>query len=693
MAVGDKLPEGVDPAKIKPIISIEDESPFFSAEGMKLVKWIASYYSAPIETTLRTALPAAVLKPTMKPKELLYVEAVKNPKTEEKLSPRQKQLLEDIVRVGGGWLQQIAGEFKTSSATLRSLREKGFLTIESRVSRRDPLARQKNILPTKPLQLNEMQRSALDTVLSAEKPVLLFGVTGSGKTEVYLQAIASELEKGRGAIVLVPEISLTPQTVRRFAGRFGNKVAVLHSALSDGERYDEWHRIRTGEARVVVGPRSAVFAPVANLGLIVIDEEHDGSYKQDETPRYHARDVAIVRAKFENAKIVLGSATPSLETWANVQNGKYALASIPSRVAGHPMPTVRIVNLEEEVQTTGRVPIFSKVLLDAIFDRLERGEQTILFLNRRGYSRVMECPACGWRGECPHCSMAYTYHKSDSCLRCHICGNWERLPAVCPDCKSEAFDFTGIGTQRAESSLRACFKHARILRMDADSTSRKHSHQDILDAFKAGKADILIGTQMIAKGLDFPNVTLVGVLNADTALNMPDPRASERTYQLLAQVSGRAGRAEKPGEVFIQTFSPDVSAIALAASGSGFPAFAEEEMKSRKSGYFPPYCKIARIIVQSKSQSAAEGWASLYASSLQKYAEKNGCVARGAGPFMVNDAIESPLSKIDNLFRYQIVMRAASSKIMTDAYKWISSLRHAPEDVRIIYDVDALSFM
>lgn len=694
MSICGEPPQGVNISKIKPIIGIEDESPFFSSSGMALIKWIASYYASPIEITLRAALPAAVLKPSMKPKELLYVEAVKNPSVQEKLSSRQAELLEDIKRVGGGWMQQVIVEFKTSTATLRSLQEKGFLTIEHRQSRRDPLSRQKNILPTKPLKLNEMQASALNVILSSQKPVLLYGVTGSGKTEVYLQAIASELEDGRGAIILVPEISLTPQTVRRFAGRFGNKVAVLHSALSDGERYDEWHRIRTGEARVVVGPRSAIFAPVKNLGLIVIDEEHDGSYKQDETPRYHARDVAIVRAKYEGAKIVLGSATPSLETWANVQNGKFALASIPARVAGHPMPTVRIVNLEEEVQATGRVPIFSKVLIDAIHDRLERGEQTILFLNRRGFSRVMECPACGWRGECPRCAMAYTYHKADSCLRCHICGNWERLPVVCPDCKSEVFDFTGIGTQRAESSLRACFKHARILRMDADSTSRKYSHQDILDAFKAGKADILIGTQMIAKGLDFPNVTLVGVLNADTSLNMPDPRASERTYQLLAQVSGRAGRAEKPGEVFIQTFSPDVSAIKFAAASSGFDAFAKEEMKSRKSGYFPPYCKMSRIIIQSKSQTSAEGWASLYSESLQKYAAKIGRTPQGiVKPFIVNDAIESPLSKIDNLFRYQIVMRAASAKLMTDAYKWISSLRPVPDDVRLIYDVDALSFM
>ena len=685
--------KNLDPSKIKPIIGIEDESPFFSEAGLKLVKWIASYTASPIETALRTALPASVLKPSMKPKEMLFVEVVSKPKSQEKLTSRQQELYDNIKRVGGGWLSQVTREFKTAISTLRNLEEKGYLSIQTHVSRRDPLAR-RNIIPTKPLTLNSMQAKALETISSSKKPVLLCGVTGSGKTEVYLQAISREIEEGRGAIVLVPEISLTPQTVRRFAGRFGNKVAVLHSALSDGERYDEWHRIRTGEARVVVGPRSAVFAPIRNLGLIVVDEEHDNSYKQDETPRYNARDVAVVRAMYENAKVVLGSATPSLESWYNMQIGKYELSSLPLRAAGQSMPSVHVVNLEEEIQKLGHVPIFSSVLIDAIYDRISKGEQSILFLNRRGFSRVMQCPACGWQAECPNCSVTYTYHKVDQCLRCHICGKWEHIPKICPSCQSTTFDFTGIGTQRAEDALKACFKGARILRMDADSTSRKYSHEDILDKFRTGKADILLGTQMITKGLDFPNVTLVGVLNADTSLNMPDPRASERTYQLLAQVSGRAGRAQKPGKVIIQTFSPDEPAISYISSNKDFKSFAEEELRARKSAYLPPYCKMARIVFRSQSQELVESWSSLYAESLKSYAKKaNEQTKNLEKPFLVGDAVESPLSKADKYFRYHIIMRAGSALMMTNAYNWIKSLRPPPDDVRISYDVDALTLM
>ena len=521
--------------KTKPVLSIEDESPFFSPALLKLVKWIAGYYAAPIETTLRAALPAAVLKPSAKPKELLFVEPG-DPAAGAKFSARQQELLNDIRRVGGGWMQQLVREFRTTPSTLKALAGKGALVIAPRVSRRDPLAGRR-VMPTQPLPLGDEQAAALATIMdmchapAPRRPVLLHGVTGSGKTEVYLQAIAQVLDEGRDAIVLVPEISLTPQTVRRFAGRFGDKVAVLHSALSDGERYDEWHRIRTGEARVVVGPRSAVFAPVRRLGLIVVDEEHDPSYKQDESPRYHARDVAAVRASLEDAVAVLGSATPSLETWLNAQSGKFALAAMPSRVAGRSLPAVHLVNMEQQAERTGRAPIFSDFLLDAIHLRLERGEQTILFLNRRGFSRVLECGDCGWVAECPDCSVPYTYHQADNCLRCHVCGGWIHVPPQCPNCHSKEFSYTGIGTQRAEAALKRCFQHARVLRMDADSTSRKYSHDDILSAFRAGKADVLLGTQMIAKGLDFPNVTLVGVLNADTSLHRPDPRASERTYQ------------------------------------------------------------------------------------------------------------------------------------------------------------------
>ena len=689
LATTDAAPE----FKTKPVLAIEDESPFFSPALLKLVRWIADYTASPIETTLRAALPAAVLKPGARAKEMLYVE-VSPPRSDgsvtSPLTPRQRQLVSEIVRVGGGWMQQLVREFKTTPATLRGLAEKGALSIAPRTARRDPLAG-RNVLPTKPLPLNPLQQAALATILAASyRPILLHGVTGSGKTEIYLQAIARMLDAGKGAIVLVPEISLTPQTVRRFAGRFGDRVAVLHSALSDGERYDEWHRIRTGAARVVVGPRSAVFAPVADLGLIVVDEEHDPSYKQEETPRYHARDVAVVRARLEGARVVLGSATPSLESWHNAQTGKYALASVPARVAGRALPVVHLVNMEDEMARIGHLPIFSAALLDAIHHRLANGEQTILFLNRRGYSRILECPACNWVAECPDCSVPYTYHRADNCLRCHVCGGWAHVPASCPDCHGTDFSYTGIGTQRAESALQRCFPHARVLRMDADSTSRKMSHDDILSAFRAGKADVLLGTQMIAKGLDFPNVTLVGVLNADVSLHRPDPRASERTYQLLAQVSGRAGRAEKPGEVYIQTFSPDAPAIAAAASDKGFVAFAEMELRDRREAYLPPYCRLATLVFRAKDEALARSWAELYAKSLAGWAEKFN--RNGANEsFRVSEAAEAPLAKAEGWFRYQIVVRAPAAKDIVAAVRWIESARPVPKDVRLAMDIDAQS--
>ena len=673
----------------KPVMSIEDESPFFSPALLKLVKWIASYTASPIEVVLKTAVPASVLKPSARPKELLYVEPTG---AAAELTKHQAELLADIVRVGGGWMQQLVKEFKTSPSTLRTLAQKGCVSIAARQARRDPLAG-RSVVPTSPLKLNDMQARALATILSGSgtlaaspRPVLLHGVTGSGKTEIYLQAIAHLLEQGKGAIVLVPEIALTPQTVRRFAGRFGERVAVLHSALSDGERYDEWHRIRTGEARVVVGPRSAVFAPVANLGLIVVDEEHDPSYKQDETPRYHARDVAVMRARFEGARIVLGSATPSLESWLNAQQKKYELASVPARVAGRSLPEVHLVNMQQELERMGHVPIYSSLLLEAVRSRLDRGEQTILFLNRRGYARVLDCPECGWVAECPECAVPYTYHRADECLRCHVCGGWARLPADCPVCHAKELSYGGVGTQRAEAALKACFPRAKILRMDADSTSRKFSHDDILSAFRAGKADILLGTQMIAKGLDFPNVTLVGVLNADTSLNRPDPRASERTYQLLAQVSGRAG-----GEVYIQTFQPDAAAIAAAAKGD-YAAFAVGELEDRRTAYFPPYCRLSTLVFRSKVEPLARDWAALYAQALEGWAKKANATSGSEG-FRVSEAAEAPLSKADGWFRYHVVLRTPTAKAAVAAVKWLRSVRPPPEALRVAFDVDALNLM
>ena len=668
--------------QLKKIFGIADPAPFFSLEMLKLVRWISDYTCSPIELCLKAAVPAAVLKPNAKPKQLLFVEPVSPDKVKDSaFTAYQRELLENIRRVGGGWVQQLCREFSTTPNTLRAIEEKGGVVIEQRNQRRDPLAG-RNVLPSKPLNLNSMQRTALDVIIGrATSPVLLHGVTGSGKTEVYLQAIAHELSYGRGAIVLVPEISLTPQTVRRFAGRFGGKVAVLHSALSDGERYDEWHRIRTGEARVVVGPRSAVFAPVRDLGLIVVDEEHDTSYKQDETPRYNARDVAVMRGFFEKCKVVLGSATPSLESWHNVRQGKYTIASMAERVAGHPMPDVHVINMEEECSERESAPIFSKFLLDAIGERMRRGEQTILFLNRRGYSRVLECKVCGHVMSCPQCSVAYTYHSADSCLRCHICGGWTTPPAACPECGVREFSYTGVGTQRAEQALQKCFPHARILRMDADSTSRKHSHDDILSRFRAREADILIGTQMIAKGLDFPNVMLVGVLNADASRNMPDFRAAERTFQLIAQVSGRAGRAEKPGEVFIQTFHPEDSVIQLAAEAR-FDGFADADLKDRKEAGLPPYMKFATALFRAKDEQLVQRWADLYAKSLAKYPG-----------LTVSEAMPPALERAEGWYRYQVQIRAVASKQIATAWRWIMQARPAPKDVRIALDIDAVNVM
>ena len=537
---------------LKPVSAIVDETPFFSPALIDLARKVAEYTASPIESVLRAAVPAAVMRRNARAREQLFVEPALVPSPVE-LTRRQRWLYDQVVRLGGGWMTQLVRELGTTPAALKALGLKGLVGVSVRARRRDPLAGRR-ILPSKPLALNPEQSAALAAVgeLGGGGPstLLLYGVTGSGKTEVYLQAIAKELEAGRGTIVLVPEISLTPQTVSRFASRFGDMVAVLHSALSDGERYDEWHRIRSGAARVAVGPRSAVWAPVKDLGLIVVDEEHEPSYKQEDNPRYSARDVAVLRGAVEGAKVVLGSATPSLESWRNAETGKYRLASITRRAGAGTLPGVRLVDLGEDGAGGA---IFSRDLIDAISLRLDRGEQTILFLNRRGFSRQYVCAACGWTATCPACDLAYTYHRADSCLRCHVCGGWTELPAKCPDCGGAEFACQGIGTQRAEAALRKCFPRASVLRMDADSTSRRSSHDDILGAFRRGEADILVGTQMIAKGLDFPNVTLVGVLNADSTLSLPDFRASERAFQLFAQVSGRAGRAELPGEVLIQT--------------------------------------------------------------------------------------------------------------------------------------------
>jgi primosomal protein N' (replication factor Y) len=689
--------------RLRSVLALEDDVPYLSPPLIALARWMADYYCAPFELTLRCALPAAVRNSDMKAKERLFVAPAEGAFD---LTKRQAELLAGLRRVGGGWLHALTREFACSPDILKSLAEKGAAIIEKRAMRRDPLANRK-ILPSQPRLLMDEQAAALEQLFAlmgegqntdrhgqtrtnkdgaAPKPLLLFGVTGSGKTEVYLQAIARMLEQGRGAIVLVPEIALTPQTVQRFASRFGARIAVLHSALSDGERFDEWHRIRTGEAVVVVGPRSAVFAPVKNLGLIVVDEEHEPSYKQDETPRYNARDVAVMRGHLEKCAVVLGTATPAMETWLNVEKGKYALARLAKRVSDRPMPRVHVVDMRAEAAQAGHVQIFSGVLLEALKLRLERGEQSILFLNRRGYANALVCPKCGYAAACGDCSVSYTYHQADACLRCHICGGWKRVPDACPECGDPAFKYAGFGTQRVETALQKCFPQARVLRMDADVTARKHSHDELLAIFKSGRADILIGTQMIAKGLDFPNVTLVGVLSADMSLHMPDFRASERTYQLLAQVSGRAGRAELPGEVYVQTFSPEHPAVRAAAADAGFEPFARQELSERKEGGYPPYTHLVCLTFKGESEEKVRFSAEAYAADL---AER----ARHAVPLRVSDACPAPLAKAKGLYRYQVLLRAASTRAMTLPLRALLSQKPTPPGVALAVDVDALSIM
>lgn len=503
----------------------------------------------------------------------------------------------------------------TSAVVNRGV-EKEWCRIEEVELYRDPY-KDSDIKNTAPLKLNTEQQAAFDAINhSIEQEnhdvFLLQGITGSGKTEVYLQTIAEVLEKGEGALVLVPEIALTPQMVHRFKGRFGDQVAVLHSGLSTGEKYDEWRRIENGEANVVVGARSSVFAPIKKLGIIVIDEEHETTYKQSEAPRYHARDVAIWRGERHNCPVVLGSATPSLESRARASKDIYQLLYLNERVNNRPLPAVKIVDMREEMRA-GNATIFSTPLKEAIKDRLAKGEQAVLMLNRRGYSSFVMCRDCGFVLQCPNCDISQTLHMDTHTMRCHYCGHEEGIPKICPTCQSHRIRYFGTGTQKVEEELQELFPEARILRMDVDTTRRKGSHEKILQKFGNKEADILLGTQMIAKGLDFSNVTFVGVLNADTALGLPDFRSAEKTFQLLTQVSGRAGRGEIKGDVVIQTYNPEHYSIRFAQEHA-YEEFYYHEMKYRHLSDYSPYYFLTSIQVSHENEVTA-------AKEIQKIAE------------------------------------------------------------------------
>jgi primosomal protein N' (replication factor Y) len=660
---------------------------------LRLARWIGDYYAATIEQSVRTVLPCAVRRPGARFREqrnIVVTEAAREPALIEGLrrkTPAQATALEYLLSHGPLSVPELIADAGVGAAAIKGLEKKKLIEISLGNSRRDPLADQ-IIVPTQPLTLFPEQVAALEMVKSSidtRKPsvVLLHGVTGSGKTEVYLQAIRYVLEQGKGAIVLVPEISLTPQTVERFRSRFGDAIAVLHSHLSDGERHDEWYRIYEGKARIVVGARSALFAPVEKLGLIVVDEEHEPSYKQSEAPRYNARDVAVMRGQMEGCAVLLGSASPSLESFHNVRRGKYGLAVLSHRVDHRQMPVMRIVDLRIEAEREGHLNVLSRELAEAIRGRLEKGEQTMLFLNRRGFATSVLCPLCGFVAVCDQCSVKLTYHKGVEELRCHMCGRVSKVLERCPACGERTIKFSGIGTQRVEGMVRAFFPKARVQRMDADTTTRKLAYHEILGAFKARKIDILIGTQMIAKGLHFPEVTLVGVIYADLSLQMPDFRSAERTFQLLLQVSGRAGRGDVSGEVIVQTFTPEHPAI-QAARRLDYEGFMDQELESRRELVYPPFSHLVCITLEGPVDELVVRTGAQLAQHLKS---KISSAVTLAGP------IPAPFGRIKGQYRHQLILRSPSTAAMVKPLKETLRELKWPAGVRFVIDVDALSMM
>jgi primosomal protein N' (replication factor Y) (superfamily II helicase) len=715
---------------LKPILKVIGAQTLVTPKVLKLARWIAEYYCCAPEIALKSVLPEAVRKEESGWRERLFVRALPVSGEFPKLPKRQQEVWNIIEERRELPLSELVELAETTAATIRKLEDRGLVEIAPQISERDPYARE-HILPSQPLPLNPAQAAALDKIMAAmDKPLstlnpqpstfLLHGVTGSGKTEVYLQALEHALEQGKGAIVLVPEISLTPQTVERFKARFSSGklqtlVAVLHSHLSAGERHDEWHKIRQGRARIVIGARSAIFAPVEPLGLIIVDEEHEHSYKQEEAPRYHARDVAIMRGQMENAVVVLGSATPSLESYYNCKKGKYTLLELPERVDDQKMPHVRVVDMRQAAsQRRGKegIPIFSPQLKEAITQRLERGEQTILFLNRRGYSTSLQCPKCGEVVQCPNCSLALTFHRQEQKLCCHICGHVAPVPSVCPNakCKNPEIRFAGTGTQRVEDTLAKLFPQARIKRMDADTMKRKDDYRKVLGDFRTGKTDILVGTQMIAKGLHFPNVTLVGIIYADLALHQPDFRAGERTFQLLTQVAGRAGRGDVEGEVFVQAFAPFHPAIQYARRHD-FTGFYEQEIEFREQLKYPPISRVALLTLKGRNEDKVKFSAEHLKRELEKNLKTQGRAgsplpaarsqsddgAHGVtrptsfGDLIIAGPAPAPLLRAETFYRYQIMLRTrAMSKLSLALAKIIGTLV-LPDDVTLAVDIDPVN--
>jgi primosomal protein N' (replication factor Y) len=670
---------------------------------MKLAQWMADYYCAPLASVMRSMLPPMLRGEKVAGKKIRMAELLKSISKEEmerlaRKAPKQHAILSILQKTEGTIpVDLLLKESGGSDASLRAIVSADWVRI-TEVRSKDLGKDGEKILPSRIPTLNPDQESVVSTLLTSiqgpagkgdEKPFLLHGVTGSGKTEVYLRTLGAVLETGKSAIVLVPEISLTPQTVERFRSRFdhsggdGAGVAVLHSHLTDAERREEWMRLQRGEARIAIGARSAVFAPLANLGLIIVDEEHENTYKQEETPRYHARDVAVMRGHFERCPVLLGSATPSVESYRNARSGKYRLLELPRRADGQIMPLIRMVDLRLQGKRAKSDGGLSAPLQMAITKRLELGQQTILFLNRRGFATSMLCEQCGHVCRCPNCSLSMTFHRDENRLACHLCGHASKPPERCPECRDPGIRHSGIGTQRVEEGIRRAFPGARIARMDADTMKKRGSYAEVLGKFRARQIDILIGTQMIAKGLDFPNVTLVGIINADIGLHSPDFRAGERTFQLLTQVAGRAGRGETEGEVIVQTFSP-ASPSLQHARHHDYSGFYEQEMAFRQAFRHPPFARMLLIRIRGISQERASKVACTISKKLRQMAPSS---------VEVSEAAPAPLERSHGQFRYHVVLKSSSGPVLGRIVRELSASLKLPEGVVMTLDVDPYSLM
>ena len=677
-----------------------ETDPGISADLLDLCRWIADYYLVPLGVVLRAALPAALSRPGRVPaprtrRMIRITRELPSLAQRDELfarAPRQRAAWDVLESAGGrAAVEHMSGPLGFSSGVLRGLVTKGLAVFEDEIDPRDPFADQP-VDAGAPVTPAPLQRIAIEHILaaaeSAPRPALLFGITGSGKTLVYIEVLDEVVRRrGRGAIVLVPEIALTPQTVARFRARFGNTIAVLHSGLSEGERHDAWRALRSGERRIAIGARSAVFAPVRDLGVIVVDEEHEATYKQSEAPRYHAREVAIMRAHRAGALCVLGSATPALESWHNAMRGKYTLVELGQRVGGGALPPVRIIDLRRERERTRSAVILSGPLVDAIGKRLERREQCILLLNRRGFSSFVQCRACGYVRRCHRCNVSLTYHRARRRLVCHYCFHEEVPPVSCEECGSGDLSFRGVGTEQVEREVAERFPAARVARMDVDTTSGKWAHHEILGRVGAREVDILLGTQMIAKGLDFPDVTLVGVVDADVAMNLPDFRASERTFQLLTQVAGRAGRGPAGGEVIVQSALPDHYAI-RCASTHDFRTFAEREIAERAAHGYPPHTRLVNVLVTGSVRDVVE-------RAIHDVAERTAAVIQrdAAGDVEIVGPAPCPIDRLRGRWRWHFLLRATRAAALDAVCRPLLDPPPAGAGTKLLLDRDPVTLL